>query len=415
MVNNNLNPFYSKEDRLTVKFINSTIRLGQRSGLKLWKTNSDAILNKARKKTGLEDFGNEKYFEVLDRLLEDVRKAEMIPLGEFFINFIICNTAMNRLKIIEYIKNHPEIKDIPIKSPLFIVGFPRTGTTLLQNVFSSGEGYRGLHLWEIATPYPLHEDRIKDKKKRIRRINLPLRLLRLGVAELNDIHDVRPDTKEECWLLLGNSLCITNIDPGTGFHDWNNWLINTDRRWAYEEYKRILQIQAHITPTEKFVLKCPTHIWNLKPLLEVFPDARIIWVHRNPVKSIASTSSIACLGRKFFFGYVDKKYVGKMIEDRFHSVVTEVMEFRKNINESQIYDVNFDKLIKDIPGTVRDVRKYFGFPHNEEHHKAVLEFLNRPRKDKPGKHKYEIEDFGLDPKEITERFSDYIQRFNIKV
>lgn len=399
----------------SVKLVNFLIRMGRKAGVKKGELNRDAILDSARKKTGLDDLGNERYVEVLDRLIENARNIEITPLGRYAIYFLAQRTAMNRLYMENYIKNHPEVEDIPLESPIFIVGFPRTGTTLLQNVLSTGAGYRALHLWELATPYPLHEDPEKDRQMRVRKVDLPLRLIKMGVPEMTAAHDIGTHTKEECWILLANTLALTNTDIATGLHEWNDWLMAMDRTWVYQEYKRMLQLQAHITPTGRFVLKCPSHLWNLEPILSAFPDACIVWAHRNPINSIASFSSLMGLGRRVFFGRIDAAKVGEMMEARFHSGAQEVMKLRDRMGDDRFYDINFETLIKDIPGGVRNIRNHFGLPHDEEGDAAVRFFLDRPRKDKPGKHSYSAEQFGLDETEVIERFGEYIERFHIKV
>ena len=398
-----------------IKIINSLIKIGKNSCLDLWKLDKDDVIDKVTKKTGLSDFGNPKYLLTLEKFLQNAQKIELTPLAQYFINFIAQKTATNRLYIEGYIKQHPEIEDITIKAPLFITGFPRTGTTLLQNTLSAGEGYRALYLWELATPYPLHNNPEKDKRMRINKVQLPFRLVRLRLPEIANVHDVRVDTKEECWILIANTLVILHLDIAIGLKEWNDWLMTIDRTWAYEEYKRMLQIQAYIRPTEQFVLKCPSHLWNLQPLLKVFPDAHIVWTHRNPTNSIASISSIISLARKFFLDEIDEKKVGEIVKTRNRSIITDVMKFRDKVGDDSFYDINFDTLVRDIPGSIQNIRKHFDLPHTKKHQEEVQEVLDQPRKDKPGKHKYSIQQFGLDPKEIVEQFSDYIERFNITV
>ena len=403
------------EERLSVNIVNSLLKMGQKLDLGIYKLDRETILKNAIKKTGYKNFGNEKYIEVLDRLIDNIDKVDITPLSKYFLNFIARKTAMNRLYIENYIEKHPEIEDISIKSPVFIIGFPRTGTTLLQNILSSGDGYRALYLWELATPYPLHDDKKKDKKMRIAKIDMALRMLKRAVPEMTSAHDVKVDTKEECWILLANSLYITYADIGLGLTEWNDWLIKMDQTWVFEEYKRLLQIQAYNMPNKKLVLKCPSHISHLKPILKIFPDACIVWTHRNPINSIASTSSIVSLARKFFIGHVDQKQVGEMVENRFHSIVMDVIKLRNKTNNDRFYDMNFETLVENIPQGVKNIRNHFELSHNKTHEKAVQDFLNEPRKDKPGKHRYSPEQFGLDKDEVIDKFSKYIEKFNIKV
>lgn len=398
-----------------IKLITSMIKIEKKSCLGLWELNKEDIIEKVTEKTGLTDLGNKNYLETLDKFLKNAENIELTPLAQYFLNFIGRKTATNRLHIEEYIKQHPEVTDVEIKKPIFIAGFPRTGTTLLQNTLSAGAGYRALHLWELATPYPLHQNPSIDKRKRISKVQLPLTLFRLRLPDFTTVHDVRVDSKEECWMLLANTLTVLHLDLGTGLTKWNTWLQKTDRTWAYEEYKRMLQIQAHIRPTQQFVLKCPTHLWNLPYLLKIFPDAHIVWTHRNPINSISSISSIAALARKFFFDEFDEKQIGTMVQTRNKEIITEVMKFRDKAGDTPFYDMNFESLVKDIPGSISVIRNHFDLPNTKKHQQAVQDFLNQPRDDKPGKHKYSPQQFGLQPSDIIEDFKVYIDRFNIKV
>ena len=128
------------EERLSVNIVNSLLKMWQKLDLGLYKLDREAIVENAIKKTGYINLGNEKYIEVLDKFIDNINTADITPLSKYALNFLARKTAMNRLYIENYLEKHPEIEDIPIESPVFITGFPRTGTTLLQNVLSSGEG-----------------------------------------------------------------------------------------------------------------------------------------------------------------------------------------------------------------------------------------------------------------------------------
>lgn len=397
----------------TIKVVNSLLRLEKKVSFSLLDFSCDSILERARKKTGLNNFGNDNYIEVLDRLIDNVNKINMTPLGEFFIKLVIYRGAINRLKIEDYNEKNPAIKNISIDSPVFVVGFPRTGTTLLQNVLSCGEGYRSLYFWELVTPYPLSGNIKKDQKMRMNRANLMLQLFKLGAPELEIVHDIRINSKEECWILLANTLVLINFDLGTGLHEWNNWLMKMDRSWVYEEYKRLLQIQAHTVKTKKFVLKCPSHLWNIDSILKIFPDACIVWTHRNPADIIASTCSLVGLAKRFFFQSIDYCNIGNSVLNRFSDVVEKAIKFRDRIEDGRFYDVKFDRLIQNTPETVKNIKKYFGLEYNLDHKKEMQEYLKKSKKAKFRKHSYSLEQFYLNKDEVLERFDFYIKKFDL--
>ena len=105
-------------------------------------------------------------------------------------------------RLARYLKQHPRVGSHPIKRPVFILGFPRTGTTLLQNLLALDDQRRALPFWEIMNPVPFHEDPVKDKKARIRAANAKLRIAYWVLPEMAAVHEIRAETLEECWPLL---------------------------------------------------------------------------------------------------------------------------------------------------------------------------------------------------------------------
>jgi hypothetical protein len=401
--------------RPALKLVNSFLKINSNFNSKTLEFDRNSILDKAKRKTGLNDFGNDKFIKVMDKLIQNVNNVKITPIGKFFIKLVLYRVSINRLFLNEYIQRNPAIEDIDINSPIFVIGFPRTGTTLLQNVLSAGKGYRSLYFWELITPYPLHKNYIKDKQKRMMRANLLLRLFKLGAPDLPIVHDIKVKSKEECWILLANTLVLINTDLGTGLHQWNRWIMQMDRSWVYEEYKRLLQIQAHMTKTDRFVLKCPSHIWNIDSILRVFPDACFVWAHRNPTKIIASTCSLVGIAKRFFYDSIDKSEVGESVLTRFASVADEAIKFRNNVDDNQFYDVIFNDLIKNTPESVRRIKDYFKQTHEKSHENEIQNYLKISRKGKFRMHSYSLEQFNLKQEEVIDRFQKYIERFEIPI
>ena len=119
------------------------------------------------------------------------------------------------------------------------------------------------------------------------------------------VHEIRADSVEECWPLFSPTFAVLNYDLQSGFEDFGRWLLEHDMSGPYREYRRELQLLAHHRSTGNFVLKCPEHLWFLDALFEVFPDACVVWTHRDPLDSVASYSSLMSLNRRMIYGRFD--------------------------------------------------------------------------------------------------------------
>ena len=242
----------------------------------------DAIVRAAQRTTGLDDWGNQDFREPLRALLHDCNQADYTALGKVIVRQGLITALSQRLELEAHIKKHPEIEGIPIQKPIFILGFPRTGTTLLQNLLALGQGRRALQMWELLTPVPLSDTPAVDHKKRIRRAQRMLKTSSFIVPEIAYMHDARATSVEECCFLFGGSCAVLQYDLAIGLRRFGDWLLQYDMTGPYREYKRAPQVLAQQRSTQHFVLKYPGHLWFLEALLAVFPDARIVWTHPRP-------------------------------------------------------------------------------------------------------------------------------------
>ena len=334
------------------------------------------------------------------------------PLARAFIRAVCLRSVVHRLKIEQWWKEHPEAADIPIERPIFVLGFPRTGTTVLQNMLQQAPHRRAPQFWELTSPIPWHADLERDRTARIKRAEGDLRLAYRIVPEMGEVHEVRATTAEECWPLLGNTLAVVNFDICHGLREYGTWLMTYDMEWAYREYRRMLQMLLWRLPAKQLVLKCPEHLWELEPLLKVFPDACIVWSHREPSDCIASYSSMISLSRRTLQGRIDPLEIGPHIAERFHVGVTRAMAARDALgDESRFFDVDFFDLVGDQVGMVQRIERYFDLHPTDP---ALFErWLNRERADGRGKHRYDPAMWGIERDAIHAQFADYIERFGI--
>ena len=386
--------------------------LSELLGLPFTDLSPESVLRAARRGTGLTDFGDDRFREPMARTLDVVGNRDYTPLGRAFIRGVAVRLARHRLRIEQWFKDHPETSQIPIDRPIFVLGFPRSGTTLLQNLLQQAPSRRALRFWELTNPIPEHANPSRDRSARMRRAERDLRWAYRFVPEMEEMHDARPDSPEECWPLLANTYSVLNFDLCHGFRPYGDWLLDWDMTWPYREYRRQLQLLLWPERVDQLVLKCPEHLWFLDALLEVFPDACIVWTHRAPRDCVASYSSLISLSRRTLQGHIDPRRIGPHIADRFQQGVTRAMATRDALgDESRFFDVQYGDLVRDPVGTTNRIEEYFGLDPTDR--LLLDDYLAGSRADGPGRHRYVPEMWGLDEASVDERFADYLQRFGV--
>jgi len=241
---------------------------------------ADGMIEEVKKQTGLKRYSDPEVEERLRESIRCVNKTGLTPLGKMATRGMYVKAIWGRMGLEHYVSKLPEVKNIQIKRPIFILGFPRTGTTLLQNMFSLTSKQTALRMFEVTQPVPLHDDPVADARSRMADCAMILHLSYFVAPEMREIHELHADSKEECWpLFLGSAAAFTS-DLMMGNKEYGDHLLKADMTGPYRQYKEAMQVSAHRRPTEQFVMKCPEHLWFLDALLKVFPDACIVWTHR---------------------------------------------------------------------------------------------------------------------------------------
>ena len=405
-----------REYALWMRVASAAIRFAEMFGVPAGYMEHERMLGAARRRTKLDDWGDESFIEPFAVLCDDLSSRELPALSRFLLKEMAVTACVNRLMSLDFQKRHAHVLDHPIERPVFILGFPRTGTTVLQNLMALDAKRRALPFWETTSPLPLVEDDpVRDVAKRKGRMGLGLRMSYWLAPEQRVMHEVKVDTYEECWPLFSPSYRVLNYDLALGWDRYGDWLLRTqDMRVPYAEYKRSLQVLCQRKPDQGLLLKCPEHLWFLDALFETFPDACVVWTHRDPFKSVASYSSMVSLSRRTFHGHFVPEDVGAHITKRFADGVERAMAARERLGEHRFYDASFEAVCEDPAQVVRDIRKHFDLPHVAGADEAMHTYLTAGhRSDAKGKHRYSAERYGLDADAVRERFSRYIDRFDI--
>jgi hypothetical protein len=404
-----------KDSRLNLplryKFMNTLGELFVAARAQVMRLDEETICDRAMKQTELTDFGDPYYRKGLVKFLESAEKdANLHPLGRLMINDMTTNFLVQRLRLVDTRKREPEIFEKPIMPPVIICGPARSGTTLLHNLLALDPAHRALPQWLLLRPFPEGPGNDVDPDPRIALVENGLRFRQPFLPGIDSKHYSRADSYEECIVALGltfNSLVFFTLFPVYGYHDWYLKMEDTSKK--YQEYRWLLQVFQSHEPEQRLTLKAPAHTGNLEALLQAIPQALIIQTYRDLVACISSACSLLYTYHLGVAKEIDIQRMADLTLDTYEILGKRNLAFREK-NPGVVYDVFFDSLVSDPIGTVRGIYSHFDLPWTDAYESDLKKYIQRNKKDKHGKHKYTVSDFGLKNAEIAERtkvFSDY--------
>jgi hypothetical protein len=277
-----------------VNVINLFGRAANMLGMHPAALDEEILLERAIKKAGSSDFGGDDFREGLRRFLASAeREAKLTLLGRLMVQSYVTDNLANRLRLVDWRKRHPEIENEEITAPLFIIGLPRTGTTILHALLEQDPANRSPLFWEVqfpvppATPDTWHDDPRIAKHQKI--LNQLFKLVP-GFAAMHPMGATMP---QECVAVFTMCFMSEQLQVQFDVPSYQAWLDEQDMHSTYEFHKRFLQhAQSGGIRGGRWVLKSPAHVHLIDTLLDVFPDARIVHTHRDPIKVCASVASL---------------------------------------------------------------------------------------------------------------------------
>jgi len=393
-------------------------RLG-RAGAHLGRSDrldAEALRDAARRKTGLSDFGDDSHAEALEVLVTSINaEARLSPTGRLIQRSRLTGALVQRLRIEELLRRHPEIADIDLGSIIVISGLQRTGTTLLHRLLMSHPDVRGMSGAEALVPVPPSLDSDRAERARKRQAVLAQKSISYLAPEFMAVHPISHDEPEEDVLLL--DLCFMSQSAEATMHvpTYARWLEAQDHTPAYEYLRRVLQVLSWQRPGGRWVLKTPHHLEHLDVLLAVFEGATVIQTHRDPRIALASFCSMVAHGRGMFSDQVDPAEIGRHWCAKTHRMVERAMAVRAASSADQFVDVSYYDLMADPIAEVRRICERAGLPFDEHASQAATKYLEANPKNRFGKHDYRLGDFGLTDDIVDETFAAYRETYAIPV
>ncbi len=401
--------------------LNRLLGAGERLGaLAPARFSMGALMEAAARKTGLADFGDPWFERPFEVLLDAVRgEARLNLAGQHSAVLQFNKVLTDRLWAQHWFDRFPEILERPIPRPVVIVGPMRSGTTRLHRLLASDRRFTHMRSFETISPVPRpdFEDVLAGKAEDFRPV-LARRIMKVARAanpRTLSIHPTGPFEPEEELGLLVSSMWGMKHDAQWQVPSYSSWCAVEDATPAYRHLANLLRLigwSQQASPLRPWILKTPQHMLDLPALLNVFPDARLIFTHRDPRSLVGSAASLAWNQTIIYSDHVDPARIGRDWLAKTEQQIERMRAAREGLGPERMIDVQYDDVERDWHGEMERIYRFLDLDMGPAEAK-MADYLERSKSLKRHPHVYRLSDFHVSADEVAERFADYVRTFDV--
>jgi hypothetical protein len=374
---------------------------------------AQALIDQAQSSTGLERFDSDSFGEGLEIFLSDINDNDVPDAALQRLTANLVQVLANRLKTTDYLARRPELLERPIERPVFVFGIPRTGTTLLSNLLAADPARRSPLTWEIDDPVPpATAETLYTDPRALARLEFERQML-AARPEMGRYYRNSAIYPNECVFFMAHDFKTLMWESRGKLPNYRDWLFSTDMTSAYQYHKRFLQLLQADAPGT-WNLKMPSHALWLPTLLKIYPDARLVWTHRDPLTATGSFCSLISLAHQTFTAGVDAQWIGQNCLWQAEQHAQRIMDARDALGEDRIIDVHYAELTRQPIETMRRLYTALGDEFTDAAQSGMRGWLDDNPQDKFGKHEYKLAQFGLSAATVTPLFERYLARYEVE-
>lgn len=368
----------------------------------------DEILADARKIANVPDPELDTWREGLAILLRDHASADTLSeRGRAILRGRYTSALVARMRVDEYLRQHPALTTTQVVRPVFILGMPRTGTTMVSYLMDADPANRSLLKWEAyEVAPPAAAGALRSDPRCLAEKEKDQRLLEQN-PQAFATHFEASDGPTECVHLLAQdfkSLMFAVLSTTPTYHDW---LLCCDMRSAFAHRKRALQILQSQNPG-RWVLKMPSDALFIRTLFATFPDAKVIWTHRDPYAAFASSMSMRAKSRPLFNKDADIGFMRERFPLQLALHLARPLEVARE-RPNDVYHLYYDDLMADPIGQMKRVYGWLGDAWSSAAERGMHGWLAENPQGRFGQHRYSLAEWGLGKRELEPYFSDYLR------
>jgi hypothetical protein len=403
-----------------MRALNLVYRTARRIGVRPMTLSKPALMAKAsRQANGLTDFGDPRFEEGLDRLIDALETEDRLNgVGRLIASSHISNLLRQRLLLTEHLRTHPEIRGEKIEKPIFLVGAPRNGTTITHHLLSQDDRFRYPLTWECDELHPPLNPATMQSDPRIKRSQKLIdRSLSLA-PDLDAAHPMGAWEAQECALLHAYAFHSETFHVMFNCQTYDRWLTEQDRTWVYEEQRLLLQYMQSggLRPAQSWLLKTPPHMDNIDKILKVFPDARLVTTYREPTEVVASSCKLTGTVFAMAADDIDWHDHGRYMRWRTGKMLKRNVELREQFAEKsdQFIDFPMDRMVREPMTCVAEIYAHFGIELTEPTRQKMVRFMEKRGRGARKPNVYDAADYGLDTDELWPELQYYRNFYGIE-
>ena len=380
----------------------------------------DDVLKVVAQRTGLSDIDSDSWRPGLAMVLDEAHNSPAFtPHGREQVIGDCVDALGRRVQIHDYIQSHPEVLDAPVERPLVVLGMPRTGTTVISYLLDQDPLRRSLLHWECLQPVPpASTEMLRTDPRCLAMLEYRQRLLEMiqdGRVAIPHWEDA--DGPTEDMFIQNQDFKGLSWDAFLPTSRYAEWLINeADMTSAYEYQKHYLQVLQSKAPGT-WNLKMPSHSVHIETLLKVFPDARLIWAHRDPYKATGSLCNLFKMPKSLVHHpeAVDLEAMGRNAMTQMKSHVERPMRTRDRIGDDRFFHMYYHDMMNDPMDVMRRIYEWAGDELTDETAARMQTWLVEHPQDRFAPNTYTLDQYGLSVEKLKPTFAEYLSTFDIEL
>jgi hypothetical protein len=373
----------------------------------------DAVLSAAREQARLDDFGPDDFLERLQVILDVVAWDGHTKLSQVSTFRRIVDKAVNRLLTVDLLARHPEIREEPIEAPLVVAGLPRSGTTHLLNLIAADSRFQSLPYWQVLRPVPLLPEEAPGPDGSDPR-HAAAQARWEGLQRLHAYqaawHPMDPDHISEDGELQMQDFSSYVWEFSLWAPQWRDYYFAHDQTPHYEYEKTMLQILQWQRGGERrrWIVKAPQHFEQLRPIMNVFPDALVVFTHRDPVASLQSIATNSAYTARWRVREPDTARALEYWSERYRHLLGAYLRDIEAVPEAQRFDCLYHEFVGDDVGMVERIYAAAGLEPTDTARGELETYMSTHRQGHAGRLKFDLRaDFGVEPAAVRERYRAY--------